>query len=248
MLELQSQPTPKGSQPLSEDEICDQVLGRRPGYSKGLGWGPKPKARRTASESCSSTSCSQSTEKKIELQAKLHEALEQIKVQDRNHQALVSQVEKRRKRGFLDTEICIGLDGVGNTLFSCWYGVGKASSDAFLPTLFSTSFCTSGYPFPTNFSFSPTFLCIESTPVSCKGSSPSGPILNRPVVEDSRYVDAVHRTWLPILCVTINRFNVEVACVKLWTLFMKAALLRGLLPLWANKKLRMGQTTAFASK
>ncbi|KAA0037143.1 zinc finger protein ZPR1-like protein [Cucumis melo var. makuwa] len=47
MLELQSQPTPKGSQPLSEDEICDQVLGRRPGYSKGLGWGPKLKARRT---------------------------------------------------------------------------------------------------------------------------------------------------------------------------------------------------------
>uniref|UniRef100_A0A9I9EGG5 CACTA en-spm transposon protein n=1 Tax=Cucumis melo TaxID=3656 RepID=A0A9I9EGG5_CUCME len=59
MLELQSQPIPEGSQPLSEDEICDQVLGRRPGYSKGLGWGPKPKARRTASASSSSTSCSQ---------------------------------------------------------------------------------------------------------------------------------------------------------------------------------------------
>uniref|UniRef100_A0A9I9ED39 CACTA en-spm transposon protein n=1 Tax=Cucumis melo TaxID=3656 RepID=A0A9I9ED39_CUCME len=76
MLELQSQSTPEGSQPLSEDEICDQVLGRRPDYSKGLGWGPKPKARRTASASSSSTSCSQSTEKEIELQAKLHEALE----------------------------------------------------------------------------------------------------------------------------------------------------------------------------
>ncbi|KAA0050688.1 uncharacterized protein E5676_scaffold1737G00190 [Cucumis melo var. makuwa] len=37
MLELQSQPTPEGSQPLSRDEICDQVLGRRPGYLKGLG-------------------------------------------------------------------------------------------------------------------------------------------------------------------------------------------------------------------
>uniref|UniRef100_A0A9I9E4Z1 DUF4216 domain-containing protein n=1 Tax=Cucumis melo TaxID=3656 RepID=A0A9I9E4Z1_CUCME len=36
MLELQSQPIPEGSQPLSEDEICDQVLGRRPGYSKAL--------------------------------------------------------------------------------------------------------------------------------------------------------------------------------------------------------------------
>uniref|UniRef100_A0A9I9ECQ0 CACTA en-spm transposon protein n=1 Tax=Cucumis melo TaxID=3656 RepID=A0A9I9ECQ0_CUCME len=84
MLELQSQPTLEGSQPLSEDEICDQVLGRRLGYSKGLGWGPKPKARRTASASSSSTSCSQSTEKEIELQAKLHEVMERIEVQDRN--------------------------------------------------------------------------------------------------------------------------------------------------------------------
>ncbi|KAA0032480.1 CACTA en-spm transposon protein [Cucumis melo var. makuwa] len=97
MLELQSQPTPEGSQPLSEDEICNQVLGRRPGYSKGLGWGPKPKARRTASASSSSTSCSQSTEKEIELQAKLQEALERIEVQDRNHQALASQVESMKK-------------------------------------------------------------------------------------------------------------------------------------------------------
>ncbi|KAA0062721.1 CACTA en-spm transposon protein [Cucumis melo var. makuwa] len=90
-------PTPKGSQPLSEDEICDQVLGRQPGYSKGLGWRPKPKARRTASASSSSTSCSQSTEKEIELQAKLHEALERIEVQDRNHQALALQMESMKK-------------------------------------------------------------------------------------------------------------------------------------------------------
>ncbi|KAA0032287.1 CACTA en-spm transposon protein [Cucumis melo var. makuwa] len=45
--------TLEGIQPLSEDEICDQVLGRRPGYPKGLGWGPKPKARRTTSASSS---------------------------------------------------------------------------------------------------------------------------------------------------------------------------------------------------
>ncbi|KAA0066296.1 CACTA en-spm transposon protein [Cucumis melo var. makuwa] len=97
MLELQSQPTPEGSQPLSEDEICDQVLGRRPSYSKDLGWRPKSKARRTASASSSSTSCSQSTKKEIELQAKLHEALERIEVQDKNHQALASQVESMKK-------------------------------------------------------------------------------------------------------------------------------------------------------
>ncbi|TYK11183.1 CACTA en-spm transposon protein [Cucumis melo var. makuwa] len=97
MLKLQSQPTLKGSQPLSEDEICDQVLGRRPCYSKGLGWGPKPKARRTTSASSSSTSCSQSTKKEIELQAKLNETLERIDVQDRNHQVLASQVETMKK-------------------------------------------------------------------------------------------------------------------------------------------------------
>ncbi|TYK03054.1 CACTA en-spm transposon protein [Cucumis melo var. makuwa] len=86
-----------GSQPLSEDEICDQVLGRRLGYSKGLGWGPKPKARRTTSARSSSTSCSQSVQNEIELQAKLNEALERIEVQDRNHQALASQVETMKK-------------------------------------------------------------------------------------------------------------------------------------------------------
>ncbi|KAA0042253.1 hypothetical protein E6C27_scaffold824G00340 [Cucumis melo var. makuwa] len=62
-----------------------------------LGWGPKSKARRTVSASSSSTSYSQSTEKEIELQAKLHEALERIEVQDRSHQALASQVKSMKK-------------------------------------------------------------------------------------------------------------------------------------------------------
>ncbi|KAA0067697.1 CACTA en-spm transposon protein [Cucumis melo var. makuwa] len=52
-----SKPTLEGSQPFSGDEICDQVLGRRPDYSKGLGWGPKPKARKMTSASSSSMSC-----------------------------------------------------------------------------------------------------------------------------------------------------------------------------------------------
>ncbi|KAA0043368.1 CACTA en-spm transposon protein [Cucumis melo var. makuwa] len=42
ILELQSQPTLEGSQPLFGDEICETVLGRRPGYLKDLG--PKPKS------------------------------------------------------------------------------------------------------------------------------------------------------------------------------------------------------------
>ncbi|KAA0026134.1 CACTA en-spm transposon protein [Cucumis melo var. makuwa] len=72
VLELQSQPTPEGSQPLSRDEIYDQMLGRRPGYSKGLGWGPKPKACKTMSASSSTTSCSQSaTEREIKYKLNL---------------------------------------------------------------------------------------------------------------------------------------------------------------------------------
>lgn len=31
--------------PLTVDEICDQVLGTRLGYIKGLGYGPKPKKK-----------------------------------------------------------------------------------------------------------------------------------------------------------------------------------------------------------
>ncbi|KAA0051635.1 uncharacterized protein E5676_scaffold3445G00040 [Cucumis melo var. makuwa] len=72
MLELQSQPTPEGSQLLFGDEIYVQVLGRRPGYSKGLVWGPKSKARKTTSASSSTTFY-------------------------RNHAALASQVERMQK-------------------------------------------------------------------------------------------------------------------------------------------------------
>ncbi|KAA0049891.1 CACTA en-spm transposon protein [Cucumis melo var. makuwa] len=43
IMELQSQPTLEGSEPLSRDEICEIVLGRRSSYSKGLCWGPKLK-------------------------------------------------------------------------------------------------------------------------------------------------------------------------------------------------------------
>uniref|UniRef100_A0A9I9E891 CACTA en-spm transposon protein n=1 Tax=Cucumis melo TaxID=3656 RepID=A0A9I9E891_CUCME len=82
MLELQSQPTPEGSQPLSEDEICDQVLDRRPDYSKGR----RVRAVRRH--------LVRSPHKKI---LKLNEALERIEVQDRNHQALASQVERMQK-------------------------------------------------------------------------------------------------------------------------------------------------------
>ncbi|KAA0063205.1 CACTA en-spm transposon protein [Cucumis melo var. makuwa] len=60
--------------------------------------GPKPKARKTTSASSSTTSWSQSaTEREIQIQAKLDQALERIKLQDRNYQALASEMEQMRK-------------------------------------------------------------------------------------------------------------------------------------------------------
>ena len=96
MLELQSQPTPKGTQPLPENEICQTVLGRRPGYSKDLGWEPKPKAQKTASASSSTTSCSQSTVE-LQLRAALDQAMQQIEEHTRNYDVLASEVEQIRK-------------------------------------------------------------------------------------------------------------------------------------------------------
>ncbi|TYK30597.1 CACTA en-spm transposon protein [Cucumis melo var. makuwa] len=60
MLELQSQPTSEGNQPLFGDEIWETVLDRRSGYSKSHGWGPKPKAYKMTIASSSTMSCLQS--------------------------------------------------------------------------------------------------------------------------------------------------------------------------------------------
>uniref|UniRef100_A0A9I9EHD9 Uncharacterized protein n=1 Tax=Cucumis melo TaxID=3656 RepID=A0A9I9EHD9_CUCME len=51
----------------------------RSSYSKGIGWGPKPKARKITSASNSTTFCSSSIQKENELQSKLNEALERLK-------------------------------------------------------------------------------------------------------------------------------------------------------------------------
>ncbi|TYK24203.1 CACTA en-spm transposon protein [Cucumis melo var. makuwa] len=44
-----------GSQPLSVNKIFKTILDRRPDYSKGLRWGPKPKSRNKGSNSSSSS-------------------------------------------------------------------------------------------------------------------------------------------------------------------------------------------------
>ncbi|KAA0036648.1 NBS-LRR type resistance protein [Cucumis melo var. makuwa] len=64
------------------NEICETVLDRRPGYSKGLGWGPKPNARKTASAGSVMTSCSQSTIE-LQLRSELNKAKRVIEEQIR---------------------------------------------------------------------------------------------------------------------------------------------------------------------
>ncbi|TYK09606.1 cytochrome P450 CYP82D47-like [Cucumis melo var. makuwa] len=66
MLELQSQSTSEGSQPLSRDKICEIVLGRRLHYSKGFGWGSKPKFHKTTNARSSSTIFSQAREYELQ--------------------------------------------------------------------------------------------------------------------------------------------------------------------------------------
>ena len=63
MLELQSWPTSQGSQPLFEDDICKIVLDKRPGYSKGFGWGARSRSCKIPDRNFSTTSSHPTTVK-----------------------------------------------------------------------------------------------------------------------------------------------------------------------------------------
>ncbi|TYJ96927.1 CACTA en-spm transposon protein [Cucumis melo var. makuwa] len=106
MLELKSQPIPKSSQPLSRDEICETVLGRRSSYSKGLSWGPKPKVCKTTSASSATTSTQSMIE--LQLRVELDKAKRGIEEQTRKQDMLAS-------RGSLSDSMCT-IWGMG----LCW--------------------------------------------------------------------------------------------------------------------------------
>ncbi|KAA0042882.1 uncharacterized protein E5676_scaffold108G001050 [Cucumis melo var. makuwa] len=71
-------------------------LGRPTGYSKGLGWEPKPKAHKMARASSAMTSCLQSTVE-LQLRVELYEAKRAIEEQTRKQDTLASEVERTRK-------------------------------------------------------------------------------------------------------------------------------------------------------
>ena len=103
ILKLKSQPTLKGSRSLSKDDVCETVLGRRSGYSKGLDWRPRPKSRKSCASS-SLTTCSHSTKVEqanavlIEQQRlKLEEAKHMIEEQRRMSELQTQQMEEMNK-------------------------------------------------------------------------------------------------------------------------------------------------------
>ncbi|TYK03149.1 CACTA en-spm transposon protein [Cucumis melo var. makuwa] len=98
-----SQPTPDGSQPLSGDEICETVLNRRSSYSKGIGWEPKLKSRKTANASSSSTLFLQAREYELQQvmieqqRVELDETKCMIEEQRKTSEILTLQMEQMQK-------------------------------------------------------------------------------------------------------------------------------------------------------
>ncbi|XP_026432524.1 uncharacterized protein LOC113329905 [Papaver somniferum] len=80
MLELRAAPTPEGSTPLTDAQICEEVLGVRSGYVKGLGHGyEKP----------SSSS--------IEYNAELGEALRRADEAEKRNKELEERVDEQNR-------------------------------------------------------------------------------------------------------------------------------------------------------
>jgi len=52
MVSIRSQPTPEGSTAPTDDDICDEVLGRRTGYVTGLGYAVAASSSRASHGHC----------------------------------------------------------------------------------------------------------------------------------------------------------------------------------------------------
>uniref|UniRef100_A0A5B7CCR5 Uncharacterized protein n=1 Tax=Davidia involucrata TaxID=16924 RepID=A0A5B7CCR5_DAVIN len=83
MIALQSQPTPEGSEPLSDEEFCKRVMGTRPGYIWGLGYGA---VAPPSSSSTNNQHINELTRENQELRSEIQQIRQQLDVQ-------VAQVE-----------------------------------------------------------------------------------------------------------------------------------------------------------
>ncbi|TYK26609.1 gamma-aminobutyrate transaminase POP2 [Cucumis melo var. makuwa] len=102
ILELQSQLTPEGSQPLFGDEIYEKVLSRRLDYSKGLGCGSKSKFRKSCASSFLTLflQAREFEDAKIMIEQQivvLEEAKRMIEEHRKTSELLTSQMEEMKK-------------------------------------------------------------------------------------------------------------------------------------------------------
>ena len=87
MLELQKKSMVEDGEPLTEVDICVQVLGSRSGYIKGLGHGPRPPPS-------SSRSRHTKSHREIELENELKVTRELIQSQETRIQHQQSQIDQ----------------------------------------------------------------------------------------------------------------------------------------------------------
>ena len=80
MVEMKSRPTPEGGTPLTSDQICDQVLGTKPGYVCGLRYGELPISS-TSSERCSQSQLEESRRRVEDVERQENELTQQVQAQ-----------------------------------------------------------------------------------------------------------------------------------------------------------------------
>ena len=88
MLQKQKEPIEEGEVPLTEQQICEQVLGKEYGYIRGRGHGPKPNRR-------AYSSASSSTRHVVE---ELASTKEIVATQQTQIEAQQSQLEAQQKK------------------------------------------------------------------------------------------------------------------------------------------------------
>ncbi|KAK8493126.1 hypothetical protein V6N11_065306 [Hibiscus sabdariffa] len=81
MVELQSTLVEEGAKPKTTDDIVDELLGTRPGYIPGLGYGPKPK---------------KSSANKIDLEKSLKNKEDKLNVYKANFEMIQTQMKDAR--------------------------------------------------------------------------------------------------------------------------------------------------------
>ncbi|KAL5703201.1 hypothetical protein ACHQM5_028321 [Ranunculus cassubicifolius] len=100
MTEMLSQPTEEGKE-RTPDEVRESVLGKRPGYACGLGYGYVVPTQRTAAAGAAATAVAREEMDQLRQRAETAEnQLREVLAQQSNQQRLLEQVMSRLGGGF----------------------------------------------------------------------------------------------------------------------------------------------------